>query len=337
MIHFVLMLIEVVLVCVGYKPLMNKILRRLNVKSRLRKRVITNLIFLGTIVVIIYKGWFSWRQDCEGAARQNQLQADLNASRVVVESNQSLLLEQERTIGSLIFNIKTSEEGKRRFVGCFEDLSRMAEYRDRALRFEGLICDDGVAVFGFNRDALQLVEFFFFTNAEVNHVLSGVRLGDRFVDEGNVVQITSTNELGIIVGLMNEMLPQKSGHPIEQAKAQDRILERLETVLRYAYRAETVTMKWAQNTQGECCSLLVDFSYAANPLAVQKRMLSASLEFRMSELDSLYGLTTKNFNTRIIQKCYRVGIEPKVRARDVAGMNAAHIQKEQIETFPYKR
>lgn len=47
MIHFVLTLIEVVLVCVGYKPLMNKILRRLNVKSRLRKRVITNLIFLG--------------------------------------------------------------------------------------------------------------------------------------------------------------------------------------------------------------------------------------------------------------------------------------------------
>lgn len=294
-------------------------------------------LFLGlAISSALAQGLFSWWKDREGAIMQDNLREELKAAHVLLENNQSLLQAQERTIGSLIFNVQTSEEGKRRFIGCFEDLSRMAEYRDCALRFEGLICDDGVAVFGFNRDALQLVEFFFFTNAEVNHVLSGVRLGDRFVDEGNVVQITSTNELGIIDGLMNEMLPQKSGHPIEQAKAQDRILERLETVLRYAYRAETITMRWAQNTQGERCSLIVDFSYAANPLAVQKRMLNASLEFWIPELDSLYGLTVKDFNSRLIQKCYRVGIEPKVRARDIAGMNEVHTRKEKTKTFPYK-
>lgn len=337
MFQCIVTLIHVALVCIGNKAYANKILRRFKVKSRHRKRIITILIFWMTISVTVGQGCFSWWRDYEGEARQNKLSAELKAAQVLLECNRTLLFEQERTIGSLIFNIKTSEHGKRRFVECFDDLSRMTEHGDYALRFEGLICDDGVAIFGFDQETMRLVEFFFFTNAEVNRVLSGTRLGERFVDEGNVVKVSSTNELGIIVGLMNERLSRKIGHKIEQEKAQDQILERLEAVLRYVYRAETISTKWTFNAQGNPCSLLVEFGYAANPLATKKRMLSAKLELWVSELDSLYGLTVRDFNARLIQKCYRVGIEPKVRARDVAGMNAAHIMKEKIETFPYRK
>ena len=238
-----------------------------------------------------------------------------------------------------MFNLGTSDEGKRRFARCFQDLSRITKRRDNPLVYESLICENGVAVFGFAETPEEkLREFFFFTEAEVNFVLSGAPLEDHFVDNDGKVNVNAESELAIIAQMIESKLPDWSDDELEREKALAKIDDRIKTVLRYAYRATSVNIGWwrVEGTQ-EVYSRRVAFSYAADPLAEKPFMLWAEIGIPKADMRALFGLSVRDFNSWLIDRLYARGIEPKVRAKDVRGMNKRTTNRQDNRTFPYQQ
>ena len=322
-----------------------------------------------SVVAIIVQGVVTWNDDREADAqhkvertdlqtriddlkvRNNEIGEELTSTRnelaetrkelctaraELAQANSNIQL-QSRSIGSLVFNLGTSEEGKRRFARCFKDISLITERRDKPLVYEGLICKDGVAMFGFEQEPERLKEFYFFTESEVNYVLSGTQLEDHFINEDGKVRVRAGSELALISQMIEKRLPNWCDDEIEQSKAMERIDDQMEIVLRYAYRAVNARFGWMRfvGTQ-ELSSRFVAFSYAANPLAKHIHILSAEIEIPKAGMKELFGLSIRDFNARLIDRLYANGIEPKVRARDVRGLNARLQNREQTRTSPYQ-
>lgn len=269
------------------------------------------------------------------SAATNQVAESQNMLR---RANESIAL-QSRSIGTLVFNLGTSDEGKRRFARCFQDLSRITRRRDNPLVYESLICENGVAVFGFaEAPEEKLREFFFFTEAEINFVLSGTPLEDRFVDNDGKVKVNAKSELAIIAQMIESKLPDWSDDELEREKALAKIDERMKTVLRYAYRATKVNIDWWRvKGTGEVYSRRVSFSYAADPFVEKPCMLDAEIEIPKADMRALFGLSVRDFNSWLIDRLYANGIEPKVRARDVRGLNKRTASRQDNRTFPYQK
>lgn len=326
--YFLIALIAILMVYLSSDPegrLLPLFVRR-HAKKRQRRIAFISL----TMILAGLQVYFMWKGDCEATSREAALIAQVSTAHEDIRT-------QARSIETLVFNVKTSEEGKCRFINCIRDLSRITECGSRPLRFEGLCCEDGVAIFGFGPED-DLEDFAFFSNSQVNEVLSGIRLADRFVDNDGNVRVSTKSEFALVAKMMEAKLPPKSTNEIEQAKAVDRIRDGMRTVLRYAYRAECISISWTYRSVDSVRNgVYVSFCYAANPLAREKRMLSAELILSLEDFDSLFGLNVREFNARFIEFLTRAGIDSKVRPRDVSGLNDMIRGKEGERTFPYKK
>lgn len=272
------------------------------------------------------------RQDLAGA------RDELCRTRDELARANTSLATQARSIGSLVFNLGTSIEGKRRFVQCFRDLSRLTGVRGKPIVYEGLVCEDGVAIFGFEQEPEGLREFFFFTEAEINHVLSGTQFRDRIVSKGNEVCVGSDSEWALIDELIRTKSPMDSDDAIEHERALSKIDDMMRTVFRYVYRSCGTNFGWWRNATTKApVSRRITFAYAADPLAETPRLLSVELEIPCAELKAYYGVSVGDFNARLIAACSARGIEPKVRAKDIRGLNGRVRIKEDQRTFPYQK
>ncbi len=271
-------------------------------------------------------------------AELNETRGELSLAHMELAQANSNLMMQSRSIGSLVFNLETSEEGKRRFARCFQDLSLITERRENPLMYDALICKDGVAMFGFEREPERLKQFYFFTESEVNFVLSGTPLEDHFIDADGKVRLRAGSELEIISQIIDSKLPDWSEDELEREKGLAKIDDRMRTVMRYVYRAVSMTTEWWRDRKTNSPhSRRVVFSYAADPLAEKPRILTAEIEIPMSVFRTYYGMPVREFNARIIDLFNANGIEPKVRSKDVRGINARVRGIEDQRTFPYQK
>lgn len=301
-------------------------------------------LFFLLVLSIVVQAVISWyddqKADADLVANRKELaetRSELCLAHAELAQANSNLTIQARSIGTLVFNLGTSMEGKRRFARCFQDLSRMTSRREKAVVYEGLICDDGVAVFGFQEAPERLKEFYFFTVSEINYVLAGTPLEDRFVAKDGNANVRVGSELDLIVRMIeSRKLPPWSADELERERALAKVDAQMRVVLRYVYRAVSIDTDWWRNeATNEIVSRRVVFSYAANPLAEELRMLSVEVEISKADMESYLGLSVRDFNTRLIERFYASGIEPKVRLKDVRGLNQRTEERNNLCTSPY--
>lgn len=261
----------------------------------------------------------------------------LRETQVALQIANNSIAEQSRSIASLVFNVDTSDEGKRRFVRCLNDISRISGRRSEPISYEGLICDDGVAVFAFDPNAGQLKYFVFFSDADVNHVLSGLPLQDRFMGEDGNVRVGADSELALISRFFDAKLPEWSDNALERDKAWVRVADQMIQVFRYAYRATSVDVGWAPAQRPDApLRLEFRFSYVANPYAQTPCAFPVAFDITLDELKTFFGLTARAFSEKLISQCSRCGIEPKVRREDIRALSKGIQDRERSRTFPYQ-
>ena len=158
------------------------------VKEWWKKRPLKRVGFWLAILLCAWTIVCTWNDDNDAerdkAALNKSVQraeTQLQEANSLIQSQTELLkkqeqsmFEQSRIIGSISFNTHTSFEGKLRFLNCFRNLARLAKFNVDGTHFEGLICDDGVAIYWFNASTEDMTGFHFFTNSELNRILAGL-------------------------------------------------------------------------------------------------------------------------------------------------------------------
>ncbi len=208
-----------------------------------------------TIVLGFWACYCQWkdnhdaqRQHDEDAKRIDGLQHSLDstsnrleyanvqiAKQVEMLSEQATTIaEQSRTIGSIAYNTPTTFDGKMRFIRCFRDLSRLTDMKSEGTCFEGLVCDDGVAMYWFDVEKDLLTGFHFFPNDELNRVLSGIPFDEKLLDASGRVSIAADSELAIA---LNESLSRRTpAFPATtptKERSDEVIVVELQTLFRY--------------------------------------------------------------------------------------------------------
>lgn len=228
-----------------------------------------------------------------------------------------LVVDQSKSIGSLVYNMETSLQGKRRFIENFETLSLLSKFDNRLLEYHCQICDDGVAVFWFERSSAELKGFYFFSNAEINSVLSANPLDDNFISDDGEVVVDRNKELFTVYSKwLLKKVPDKSQSAVVQIKISGMIDVMIKEILYYAYRAipGTADVKSYEYKDRPLLSgdKRVSFSYYVNPLADSPVIRSVSVDLNKDFLDGLFGLARKDFSERIVEKFRQLRLEAKV-------------------------
>lgn len=267
--------------------------------------------------------------------------------QLALSKQRDLLYEQEKLIGSIVFNTKTSVDGKERFLQCFRDLARIAAVDANNTGFEGLVCEDGVAIYWFDIDTETITGFYFFSNAEINRVLGGMPLGGNLFDDSGVVKVSADSELAIAFReCLFRKLPVGSNNAIEADKAVEDILKEIETLIRYVYRAESIgfislypeghTFSAFKKPLG---SYLLTFQYAVDPYAdkIWYRGVGIDDDIVLSKafIESLHGLTMAEFSERVIGMLRSRRVDPKVRIREIRILESARRKKVKRDDSPF--
>ena len=282
--------------------------------------------------------------DKSNAAHRETL-AKLDASRSQSESQEKKIEEQQRTISSIAYNTHTTLEGKKRFIQCFRDLTRLTKLNPEGTIFEGLICNDGVAMYWFKQDTEQMTGFHFFTDSELNRVLSGIPADALLFSEDGTLNIAPNSELAIA---LNESLhgktPAHYEDPNEQERAIEGIVADVKTLLRYVYRAEDIHVNPFRYSRGPKVSpqstsddgLEFSFSYVVKPSARSPYTRTVKGVALSNEyLRSLQGIERANFSKRIIETWRSKKIEPKVRILDIRKLNRNRLEKSRRDNSPF--
>ena len=293
------------------------------------------------------------RQHNEDVKRINELQHSLdhvseqNARQSAMLAAQAATIdEQSRTIGSIAYNTRTTLEGKKRFVRCFRELTRLTKLNPDGTVFEGLICDDGVAIYWFRRDNRQMTGFHFFPNSELNRVLSGLPTDSLLFAADGSLNVDPQSELAIA---FNESLfgktPTAKGNPIEQERVLESIIEELELLLRYVYRAQSIrvepsTTQDAVTRQKRFAGIAISFRYIVDPFAdtlVERALPFPKFMFSEGFVQSLCGISKVEFSQRVIEKWRSMGVEPKIRMQDIHALNRICERKEDRRNSPFAK
>ena len=257
------------------------------------------------------------------------------------EKQRRTLYDQTRQLNSVLYNIETSIEGKQRFLKPFKNLARAAKIDTSLTGFEGLVCDDGVALYWFDSETEQITGFHFFSNAEINNVLRGVSLGSPLVDKTENPAIGNATELSIALrSYLFSETPTKGDNPLDRKRNEEEVLSEVETVLRYVYRAEDIRiLPYRREVLGKPTgSFSLSFSYVVNPYAETVRTRSigpTDLELTGEFMDSLYGLAKATVSERIIAYFRRHCLEPKVRVDDLRLLHTMRAREDQIIHSPF--
>ena len=267
----------------------------------------------------------------ENIAQQNKL---------LVEQERSIIA-QTRTIGSIAYNTQTTFDGKQRFIRCFKDLSRLTALKDEGARFEGLVCDDGVAMYWFDPKSDLPTGFHFFPNDELNRVLSGIPMDENFLDANGRLIVPADSELSIALNeaLSRKTPPRSDSGPMKE-HSDDIIVAELSTLFRYVYRAQhsRFDIAYFKDTRKTDGTRFLTFQYLVNPF-VEKPHLRTVPNVKLSAtfMQSLYDVSIAEFSQRVIAECRRLGIEPKVRRTDVRQLNAIRVRDEEMSNSPFRK
>ena len=275
------------------------------------------------------------------ANRLEYANAQIAKQAEMLSAQATTIAEQSRTIGSIAYNTPTTFDGKLRFIRCFKDLSRLTDMKTEGTCFEGLICDDGVAMYWFDVEKDLLTGFHFFPNDELNRVLSGIPFDKKLLDASGRLSIAADSELAIA---LNESLSRRTPSFSTATPTKERsdavIVAELKTLFRYVYRAQYSEFKEAyfkdvRKTDG---TRYLMFQYLVNPFATQPHLRTVSnIKLSAPFMRSLYGASMNEFSQRVISECRRLGIEPKIRRADVRHLNSIRVRDELRVTSPFRQ
>lgn len=309
-----------------------------NIKKWLREKPLKRLGFWLAILLSVLTFWCTWRDDKDAEAERAALNTKIKSQIDMLEKQDRSIHEQARIIGSISFNTHTSYEGKLRFLNCFRNLARLAKFNVDGTHFEGLICEDGVAIFWFNASTEDMTGFHFFTNSELNKILAGLPEDSRLVGKDGDFQVQENSVLGIA---MKESLfrrtPARGDTQIENEVAYSCIEEELKLLFRYVYRAQSVKFSDLYfEGGGPTGEKDLEFQYYVNPFAADPHLRTVNfIIVSASFLDSLYGVDLADFSQRVIAHFRSVGIEPKLRIKDIRFLNQEIEASHRKATFPF--
>lgn len=259
-------------------------------------------------------------------------------AQISLRTANDILTAQQRSIGSLVYNIKTSFEGKRRFANCFDALALLDEEND----YKPLICDDGVAVFMFAKKDDQLTAFHFYANSEINEVLSGMPIGTELKIENGKFVIAKGSELALALErALERRTPRYGQDAASQRLAVKALAEQMRIFFRYVYRAENFmcsdAYRLVARDQRQWDGWRITFNYTVSP--AKKDTCRRSVEFWMkeSEIVGYCGLTMREFSEKILAYCRAHDVEPKVRIGDIDSLEKRGLRFEERQTFPYSK
>ncbi len=273
-----------------------------------------------------------------------EVTAKLNVATNQVERQVRKIEEQQRTIGSIAYNTHTTLEGKQRFIQCFRDLTRLTKLNPEGTVFEGLICNDGVAMYWFRQDNEQMTGFHFFTDSELNRVLSGIPADTFLFSEDGTLNIAPYSELAIA---LNESLHGKTPAVKEDANEQERAIEAIvaevKTLLRYVYRAEDILVRpFRYSSSPKACpqdapeGLEFSFSYVVKPSARSPyRRTVKGVTLSNEYLRSLQGIERAKFSGRLIETWRAEKIEPKIKLLDIRKLNRNRLERSRRINSPF--
>lgn len=272
--------------------------------------------------------------------------AMLSAQTVVLADQQKMMLEQSKSVDSLLFNTYTSSEGKGRFLQTFNDFARIASIETDNTGFEGLVCDDGVAMYWFDVETETITGFHFFSNSEINRILCGSPILSELITRNGQYSFDKDSEIAIALKeCLFKRLAPLSSDPIVAEQTRELILREIRTLLRYVYRAQDIEFKplyekgRVEKLEGRFMgSYSVWFQYVVNPNAELKRYNNVSLlDAPLSKdfLDSLHGLTIAEFSEKVIERFRNVKLEPKVRVKDIRILEKSRLANEWREASPF--
>ena len=266
------------------------------------------------------------------------LNAKIESQIKLLEEQEKISLEQTRIIGSISFNIVTSYEGKLRFVNCFRNLARLAKFNVDGTHFEGLICKDGVAIYWFNASTEEMTGFYFFTNSELNKILAGLPDDASLIGENGNFQVHKNSVLEIALReSIFRKTPIRGASSLESEIAYSCIENELNTLLRYVYRAHSVSFAdvYKDNWTPTGAKALT-FKYYVNPYATESHLRTVSDFIVTAEfIDSLYDIDMAAFSQKVISHLRRAGIEPKLRIKDIYVLNRQIQTSTDNENFPF--
>ena len=235
----------------------------------------------------------------------------------------------------------TTFDGKMRFIRCFKDLSRLTDMKTEGTCFEGLICDDGVAMYWFDVEKDLLTGFHFFPNDELNRVLSGIPLDENLLDASGRLTIAADSELAIALNeSLSRRTPSFSTEAPMNERADEAVVAELTTLFRYVYRALHSEFKvaYSKKTQKADGTRYLTFQYFVDPFAEQPHLRTVpNIELSASFMQSLYGATMIEFSQRVIAGCRRRGIETKVNRTDLRRLNAVRMRDEIKANSPFRQ
>ena len=306
-------------------------------------------------VIGLINGCEAQREHDADEAQIKQLQDSADKSETALEDTREKLIaatrkieiqtreisEQRKTIGSIAYNTPTTFDGKLRFIRCFKDLSRLTDMKTEGTCFEGLICDDGVAMYWFDVEKDLLTGFHFFPNDELNRVLSGIPFDEKLLDASGRLSIAADSELAIALNeSLSRRTPSFSTATPTKERSDEVIVAELKTLFRYVYRAQYSEFKEAyfKHTRKTDGTRYLMFQYLVNPFATQPHLRTVSnIKLSAPFMRSLHGASMIEFSQRVILECRRLGIEPKIRRADVRHLNSIHVRDELMTNSPFRQ
>ena len=285
-----------------------------------------------------YKAW-QRSQICSLNDQVATAVTQLTNAKTSLRAANEVLAAQQRSIGSLVYNIETSFEGKRRFANCFDALALLDEQTD----YKPLICDDGVAMFMFSKRDDRLTAFHFYANSEINEVLSGMPIDTELKIENGKFVIAKDSELSLALArAMERKTPNYGVDEPSHRLALKRLSEQVCVFLRYVYRAEDCRCKDAYCVIGrggkkQWGGWHVTFEYWVSPAKVDRCRRTVEFWMKENEVVELCGLTMRAFSEKLLAYCRSRGVEPKVRKGDVDILEKRGLRYEGCSTFPYSK
>ena len=267
-----------------------------------------------------------------GATGQvTRLQRELDAANRTLNA-------QQRSIGSLVYNIETSFEGKRRFANCFDALALLDEVND----YKPLICEDGVAVFMFAKKDDHLTAFHFYANSEINEVLSGMPIGTELKIQNGKFVIAKGSELALALERALERRTPRYGQDVASRRlAVKALAEQMRLFFRYVYRADRFMCSdaYQEVARGErkWDGWCISFNYSVSPAKKDTCLRSVEFWMKESEIVGYCGLTMREFSEKVLAYCRAHDVEPKVRVRDIDSLAKRGLRFEERRTFPYSK
>jgi len=268
--------------------------------------------------------------DAEAALAQERiayLTKELSLVKKELSHANDALAEQTRSLGSVVFNVKASDEGKERFVRAFSVLKHLPKANASTTGFASLVLDDGVAVYWFEHGSETISGFRFFSNSDVNRVLRGIPVGQNFVGTNGAINLGHTSELAIAFDeVLFRRTPLNSTNALEAAYSRSVIFDEIAAILCYVYRAENIQFNAV--TRGNPGhekpdgSFTISFDYVVDPFAEKSiRRSVASTDWRTLSatfMRSLYDIPMSDLSQKVIGELRKLGIEPTINPSDIA-------------------